>query len=375
MAQYQNGVDVKHKGECKEGGEATTAGALEAVDKEGDKGVINSNSGLFPNRDGALINGANSVAAGTEGPLSAHACTSNKDCGLNGYCHVQEGGCNSNNPVTEGVCTKKPLMCDSPPVTTVFTAVCGCDGTTYPTECYAQHAGVSILYRGACFKKGTPAPADSCGGKGLYTEACNMEGFYCQYQQGVCSLYDSLGSCTAKPEVCTDEMDPVCGCDGRTFSNPCQAALAGISIKNKGECPFLTIDDGWGGGDLPLGLFGNVTGGPCKPSVDITCPQGFYCTFGTCGTETGEGICVVQPPTCVPDPSTAHPVCGCDGHSWSTSCDAAMAGVSVKAETDCPLIITAQVTSGGAPRFGSRLGGRMAVMTVGGMVLGALVML
>jgi len=52
-----------------------------------------------------------------------------------------------------------------------------------------------------------------------------------------------------------------------------------------------------------------------------------------------------------------------------------MAGVSVKAETDCPLIITAQVTSGGAPRFGSRLGGRMAVMTVGGMVLGALVML
>lgn len=39
MARYQNGVDVKHKGECKEGAEATTAGTPIAVDKEGGEGT------------------------------------------------------------------------------------------------------------------------------------------------------------------------------------------------------------------------------------------------------------------------------------------------------------------------------------------------
>jgi len=36
--------------------------------------------------------------------------------------------------------------------------------------------------------------------------------------------------------VCTKEYDPVCGCDGYTYSNPCIAKSYGVSSYKMGEC-------------------------------------------------------------------------------------------------------------------------------------------
>ena len=73
-----------------------------------------------------------------------------------------------------------------------------------------------------------------CGGfAGLTCEA----GEYCRYAStDMCGAADQLGVCEIIPEVCTDEVMPVCGCDGSQYGNPCEAAAAGISITDDAIC-------------------------------------------------------------------------------------------------------------------------------------------
>jgi hypothetical protein len=194
---------------------------------------------------------------------------------------------------------------------------------------------------------------------------------FCNARVGHCPDERQFGRCERVPEVCYKIYAPVCGCDGVTYGNDCEAHAAGVSIAQSGECaPKPTFCGGIAGIACPDGQTcvddpndscdpnagGADCGGICvdQPAptfcggiAGIPCPEGQSCVddpSDDCDPKAGGadcgGICVDAPaPTfcggiagipcpagqsCVDDPSDS-----CDPNAGGADCG----GICVKGET------------------------------------------
>lgn len=79
------------------------------------------------------------------------------------------------------------------------------------------------------------AQAKACGG--LAGVTCNGAKEYCDYPvTAACGAADRMGTCQPRPDVCNRHAMLVCGCDGKTYGNPCLANAAGVSVRASGAC-------------------------------------------------------------------------------------------------------------------------------------------
>jgi hypothetical protein len=72
--------------------------------------------------------------------------------------------------------------------------------------------------------------------EGIVGKKCSASNEYCSIPAGKCRVADVAGTCRKKPETCTDDFKPVCGCDKKTYGNACEAARAGASVDFVGKC-------------------------------------------------------------------------------------------------------------------------------------------
>lgn len=150
-----------------------------------------------------------------------------EECGNNEFCLINTGDCRKRTASINGVCSAMSPACGAD-----YSPVCGCDGITYSNSCTARSAGMNIVHEGKCRGQTCRYPND---------DDCRDDEF-CKVETGDCRKRSTTisGKCTEKPEMCTLDYNPVCGCDGETYGNACQADGYGVSIVSEGECNTRT---------------------------------------------------------------------------------------------------------------------------------------
>lgn len=287
-----------------------------------------------------------------------------------------------------GICTAPGGACPA--------IACVADGGVDPVPCgptTCEAGQICCNSRcGICAGPGGACPAIECasdggvdgGGSGRScggltpdgTPGCNPDE-YCDWEPNSCGAADETGICRPRPLGCPDHCPGVCGCDGVTYCNDCDAAAMGIDVIRNSPCEASPCDpmDAYGTGlcdafwgfawdgsscvgvsgcscvgsdcghlyrtpdecaAATAGCPGGGGGGTvCGGFIGAPCPMGTFCDYddgGLCGAADGTGVCRPMPTVC---PEIYAPVCACDGMTYSNECDANARGLDVSYWGEC----------------------------------------
>jgi hypothetical protein len=90
-----------------------------------------------------------------------------------------------------------------------------------------------------------------------------------------------IGLCAPKPHHCPSFSDPVCGCDGVTYTNFCEAAKAGSAVEHRGACAPSGQPVCGGAAGMACAGAGVCADDPsekCTPGPGRNCPGVCQCT-------------------------------------------------------------------------------------------------
>jgi len=141
----------------------------------------------------------------------------------------------------------------------VYAPVCGCDGVTYGNSCEAEAAGVASYSEGDCgnvvvngcvdvalINPNAICPeiyAPVCGCDSItYENVCRAEANgITSYFSGDCNnLNGCIDSSLIDPTLaCPLYYSPVCGCNGITYGNECEASINGVINFYYGTCNLI----------------------------------------------------------------------------------------------------------------------------------------
>lgn len=165
----------------------------------------------------------------------------------------------------------------------------------------------------------------TCGGWAGNTCAADE---FCDFPDGVmCDFADHQGVCTPRPANCdANEMARICGCDGVTYANPCEANLAGADVAREGACTQpgeCDAMDARGEGDCEQVLGIVWDGDACVSLSGCNCVGADCDKLYNADNINGTIECIQHYDACIVDCRTEgcdDPETSCRGCWWTYAC-------------------------------------------------------